>query len=360
MVLKNKLLTAFAFLAGSLVLSQSAWAFKVGIAMPTQNEERWMKDGINLKKALEAKGYQTELFYGGDADVPIQQRQIPRLVNEDCDVLVIGAIDGSALTDALKAAKKKNIPVISYDRLLMNSDAVSYYATFDNKKAGEQQGMAIVEALKLNLDPTPKTIEFLCGSLDDNNTKMFWLGAMEILKPYMDNGQLICPSGNDTLEACANPGWSTDSALKMTDAFINKVGYGPSKKKLDAIYSMADCLSFGAVTALHNAGYSSSNFPFITGQDASAKAVNLIIKSEMGMTVFKDTNILAERVVKMIDAMAKGETVEINDNETYDNGSGVVKAYLEEPVLVDKHNYQKLLLDSGYITREALEDPANQ
>lgn len=357
---KNNVLAAFAIVAGSVVLSQSAWAFKVGIAMPTQNEERWMKDGINLKKAFEEKGYQTELFYGGDADVPIQQRQIPRLVDEGCDVLVIGAIDGSALTEALKSAKKKNIPVISYDRLLMDSDAVSYYATFDNVQAGQLQAMSIVNALNLNTDPSPKTIEFICGSLDDNNTKMFWTGAMDILKPYLDNGQLVCLSGNSTLEAVAIPGWSTDTAMKMTEAFINKVGYGPGKKKLDAIYSMADCLSFGAVTALHNAGYSGDNFPFISGQDATAKAINLIKKGEMGMTVFKDTGKLAERVVKMVDSIANGKTVEINDDFSYDNGTGKIKTYLEEPVMVDKDNYQKVVLDSGYITREALEDPANQ
>ncbi|MCR5535802.1 MAG: sugar-binding protein [Succinivibrio sp.] len=346
--------------AGTLCfMSGEALAIKVGICMPTQNEERWNNDGKTLKALLENKGYETDLFYGGDADVPIQQRQIPRLIREDCDILVIGAIDGTALAAQLEEAEQKNIPVISYDRLIMNSKAVSYYASFDNVKAGELQAQAIVDALKLNYDYTPKTIEFVCGSLDDNNTRMFWQGAMSILRPYLDAGLLQVPSGLNTLEQTATPGWSTDNALKQFSEVLAKVGYGRNGKKLDAIYSMADCLSLGVLTALNNAGITGQDLPYLTGQDATAKAINDIINGKQGMTVFKDTHLLSEVVADMVDAIALGQEVKVNDTSTYNNGAGVVKAYLCAPQAIDRSNYKKLL-ESGFITEEQLNDPHNQ
>jgi len=154
-------------------------AFKVGLAMPTQNEDRWYKEGMMLQKMLKDAGFEVELFYGGDVDVELQQRQVARLANEGAQALIIGPIDGSALGESLKIAKSKHIPVISYDRLITGTDAVTYYATFDNEMVGHMQGKYLVDKLDLAMSNSPKHIELFYGSLNDNNAKFFWKGAME-------------------------------------------------------------------------------------------------------------------------------------------------------------------------------------
>lgn len=121
-------------------MSAQALAAKIGVSMPTQSLQRWNQDGANMKAMLEKAGHKVELLYAGDNDIPTQVNQIENMIAHGDDVIVIASIDGSALTEVLKGAKEKKIPVIAYDRLIMNSDAVSYYATFDNFKVGEIQG----------------------------------------------------------------------------------------------------------------------------------------------------------------------------------------------------------------------------
>jgi putative multiple sugar transport system substrate-binding protein len=356
---KTKAATLWRAAAGAAVLAlgmtaslQAAAAFKVGIMMPTQNESRWDNEGKKLRDTLLSQGLEPDLFFGGDDDIPIQQRQIPRLVKEGKNAIVIAPIDGDSLSDQLEEAKSKGVPVISYDRLIMNSGAVTYYATFDNKKAGVIQGQAIERALDLpNCSPDdPKTIEFFAGSERDNNSKYFWNGMMEVLQPYLDSGVLICPSGQVTLHDCAIDKWSTDLALKRMDDLLAKQGYkssGTGMKHLDAVYSSADCLSTGILTSLEKHGYKAGSMPVITGQDANADILRKILAGEVTMTVFKDSDVLVDRVAKMVASMAKGEEVEINDTTSYDNGAGPVKTYQCDPIEINKDNLKKLLLDTG-------------
>ena len=354
--MKTSCKIAVSLMAAALSLSfaQTACAFKVGIAMPTQNEERWMKDGFELRDKLKSAGFDVELFYGGDDDVPIQQRQLPRMVKEGCNALVVASIDGNALTQALEPAQKAGIPVISYDRLIMNTGAVTYYATFDNYKAGVIQGQAIVKALDLDNLPEGehKTIELFGGSAKDNNSKFFWNGAMEVLKPYFDDGRLIVPSGQTKFEECAIDLWSNDIAQKRMDELLGKAGYKPDgqgDKHLDAIYSSADILSSGIIASLRHAGYTGKTAPVLTGQDATAYAVKSMQEGFQYMTVLKDASVLCDRVVEMAKEIASGKDVEINDTKTYDNGAGFVKTYQCEPVSVDRENMKKLLIDTGKV-----------
>lgn len=332
--------------------AQALAAFKVGIMMPTQNEDRWNDEGKKLRDAVAAEGLEPDLYFGGDDDIPIQQRQIPRLVNDGKNAIVIAPIDGDALTDQLAEAKSKGVPVISYDRLIMNSDAVTYYATFDNKKAGVIQGQAIERALDLaNASPdSPKTIEFFAGSERDNNSKFFWDGMLEVLQPYLDSGVLTCPSGQVKMHDCAIDKWSDDIAMKRMDSLITKQGYKPDgtgKQHLDAIYSSADVLTDGILVALKNHGYKAGKMPVITGQDAKPETLKEILDGEVTMTVFKDADLLVDRVAKMVKSLSEGKEVEINDTKTYDNGTGPVKTYQCEPVEINKDNLKKLLLDTG-------------
>lgn len=323
---------------------------KIGVSMPTQSLQRWNQDGSNMKAELEAAGYEVDLQYAGDNDIPTQVSQIENMIAGGCEVLVVAAIDGSSLTTALQGAAEKNIPVIAYDRLIMDSDAVSYYATFDNYKVGQMQGEYIRDALDLDNAEGPFNIELVTGAPDDNNVNYFFGGAMDVLQPYIDSGKLVVPSGQTEKAQCATANWSTEESQKRFENIISSVGYGPNGVKLDAVLCSNDSTSYGVQNALQAAGYTADNMPIITGQDCDKPNVKNIVAGLQSMSVFKDTRTLAEKVVVMVDAIMKGTEPEINDTETYDNGTGVIPSYLCDPVVVTKDNYKEILIDSGYYT----------
>lgn len=323
---------------------------KIGVSMPTQSLQRWNQDGANMKAELEAAGYEVDLQYAGDNDIPTQVSQIENMIAGGCEVLVVAAIDGSSLTTALQGAAEKNIPVIAYDRLIMDSDAVSYYATFDNYKVGQMQGEYIRDALDLDNAEGPFNIELVTGAPDDNNVNYFFGGAMDVLQPYIDSGKLVVPSGQTEKAQCATANWSTEESQKRFENIISSVGYGPNGVKLDAVLCSNDSTSYGVQNALQAAGYTADNMPIITGQDCDKPNVKNIVAGLQSMSVFKDTRTLAEKVVVMVDAIMKGTEPEINDTETYDNGIGVIPSYLCDPVIVTKDNYKEILIDSGYYT----------
>ena len=329
---------------------------KIGVSMPTQSLQRWNQDGSNMKNTLEGAGYTVDLQYAGDNDIPTQVAQLENMITGGCKVLVIAAIDGSALTEVLKSAKDKNIPVIAYDRLIMNSDAVTYYATFDNYKVGKFQGEFIRDALKLDSEDGPFNIELFTGSPDDNNVNFFFGGAMDVLKPYIDSGKLVVKSGQTEKAQCATLNWNTEESQKRMENLIASNNYGPGadKTKLDAVLSSNDSVANGITNALVAAGYTKDNFPILTGQDCDKPAVKNMIAGLQSMSIFKDTRTLADKVVGMVDSIMKGTTVEINDTKTYDNGTGIIPSYLCDPVAATVDNYKELLIDSGYYTEADL------
>ncbi len=168
---------------------------RIGVSMPTKSLQRWNQDGDNMKSQLEAAGYVVDLQYAGDNDIPTQVNQIENMITGGCAALVIAAIDGSSLTEVLREAKSKGIPVIAYDRLIMNTDAVSYYASFDNNKVGQLQGQYIVDKLNLRSAAGTFNIELITGDPADNNVNFFFGGAMSVLKPYIDSGKLVVAGG---------------------------------------------------------------------------------------------------------------------------------------------------------------------
>ena len=163
----------------------SAGGKKVGVSMPTKDLQRWNQDGSNMESELKAAGYEVDLQYASN-DVQTQLSQVENMISNKCDVLVIAAIEGSSLGEALDMAKAANIPVIAYDRLLMDSDAVSYYATFDNYKVGTVQGTYVKDTLDLDNAAGPFNIEFTAGDPGDNNAGFFFNGAYDVLKPSID------------------------------------------------------------------------------------------------------------------------------------------------------------------------------
>jgi len=332
-----------------------AAAHKIGVSMPTKDLQRWNQDGSNMKAQLEKAGYKVDLQYANN-DIATQISQIENMITGKCEVLVVASIDGSALKNALDGAKKKGIKVIAYDRLIMNSDAVSYYATFDNYKVGTIQGDYLVEKLNLKTRTAddPAYIELFTGSPDDNNINFFFGGAMDILTPYMDKGVLVVRSGQTSKAQAATLNWSTEEAQKRMENLITSNGYGPKGTRLDAVYSSNDSCAMGITNALVAAGYDASNFPIVTGQDCDIGSVKNMLKGTQAMSIFKDTRTLASKVVEMVDAILKGSEPPINDTTTYDNGTGIIPSYLCEPVFGTKDNYKELLIDSGYYTEAQL------
>jgi putative multiple sugar transport system substrate-binding protein len=333
----------------------TAWAAeKIGVSMPTQSLQRWNQDGANMKALLEKAGYEVDLQFGGDNEVPVQVSQLENMISGGCKVLVISAIDGSSLTTVLNDAKAQGIKVIAYDRLIMNTDAVSYYATFDNFKVGILQGTFIRDQLKLDTTDGPFNIELFTGDPGDNNINFFFGGAMSILEPYIKSGKLKVPSGQTAQAQAATPSWSTERAQSRMENLITSNGYGPNGTKLDAVLSNNDSVANGITNALVGAGYTAANFPILTGQDCDVTSMKNILAGTQSMSVFKDTRTLAGQVVKMVDAIIKGSEPEINDTKTYDNGTGVIPSFLCEPVFCTKENYKELLIDSGYYTEAQL------
>lgn len=322
---------------------------KVGVAMPTQSSERWINDGANMKAQLESLGYEVDLQYAED-DVQAQVSQIENMIASGVNCLVIASIDSDALVNVEAQAKEAGIPIIAYDRLLMNTDAVSYYATFDNKGVGTAIGKYIEE--NAGLDPAdPKTIEFFMGSPDDNNAHMLYAGLMEVLQPYLDNGALVCKSGRTSFDDTCILRWSQETAQQNCENYLT--GFY-ADEDLDICATAFDGFAYGCKAALEGAGYTDANWPMITGQDAELMATKNIISGKQTMSIYKDTRLLAEKCVTMVQAVLEGAEPEINDTEQYNNGKIVVPSYLCTPVAVDQSNYKEIIVDGGYYTEEQL------
>ena len=325
---------------------------KVGVAMPTKDLQRWNQDGENMEKQLKDAGYTVDLQYASN-DIATQVSQIENMINSGCKVLVIASIEGDSLGTVLAQAKEKGVKVIAYDRLIMNSDAVSYYATFNNELVGTKQGQYIEEQLGLKDGKGPFNIELITGDPGDNNARFFFKGAMDVLQPYIDNGQLVVKSGQVDFATVATQGWSTENAQNRFDAIIS-ANYADGTQ-LDAVMASNDSTAMGVTNSLvANYEGNHSNWPIITGQDCDIANVKNMLAGKQSMSIFKDTRTLAAKTVEMVDAIMKGKEAPVNDTTTYNNGVITVPSFLCEPVFADVNNYKELLIDSGYYTEDQL------
>lgn len=334
-----------------MTCSLPCYAEKIGISLPNPDNPRFNLDGEVMKSELEADG-QEVIVKCGDRTAETQIKNIEELISNDCDYLVIVPVDGSALGDVLNKAKEKNITVISYDRLIMNSDAVKYYATFDNYKVGEIMAEYLVK--KLNLTQSggdPKYIEFFSGDKSDNNVEALWEGAMKVLKPYLEQGRLICRSSESTLDTTHTLNWEKDEASKRMTQLIDSMNYGPGegKNQLDAVLCHNDDLALGVIEALYKNGeYRKENFPFVTGQDCRVINLKYIKRGMQAMSVFKDARVLAYAVANMIMQKINGEEVVVNSTDTYTDGTSNIPTLLCSPKFVDRDNIQEIIIESGF------------
>ncbi len=323
----------------------------IGVAMPTKSSERWIADGNNIKKQLEAAGYDVDLQYAED-DIPTQVAQVENMVTKGDVMLVIAAIDGTALGDVLETAESQDIDVIAYDRLIRDTESVDYYTTFDNFKVGVLQAESLVKGLK-ERGEAPYNVELFAGSPDDNNATFFWNGAMSVLQPMIDSGDIVIASGQTDFDQAAILRWDPATAQKRMEDILTGTY---ASETVEGVLSPYDGLSLGIIAALEGNGYGpgGKDLPVVTGQDAEVQSVKSIIAGEQYSTIFKDTRELAKVTVDMIKSIGAGDEPEVNDTETYDNGVKVVPSYLLDPVAVGKDDVTKVLVDSGYYTADEL------
>ncbi|MBB1513624.1 sugar-binding protein [Tessaracoccus sp. MC1679] len=326
----------------------------VGVSMPTQTSERWIADGEAVKSQLEEAGFEVDLQFAND-DIPTQGQQIDQMITQGVKVLIIAAIDGTALAPQLENAAAQGIKIISYDRLIRDSANVDFYVSFDNFKVGVAQGQALIDGLKARGEG-PFNIELFAGSLDDNNAFFFFDGAMSVIQPEIDNGTMVVVSGQTDIEQAATLRWQQETAQKRMEDLLTANYQGDTK--VDGVLSAYDGLSRGIITALQNNGYSGTvadSFPIVTGQDAEIASVKLIQDGIQSSTIFKDTRLLAEQAVTAAQDLLAGNEPEANNTEDYDNGVKVVPSYLLDVVTVTSENITEALVDTGYWTQEQID-----
>ena len=320
----------------------------VGVSMPTRDLWRWNQDGANLEQLLMEKGYDVDLQFAAN-DPDLQTTQIENMIANGAKVLIIAAIDGNALYTVLEQARRNGVKVIAYDRLIMNSRAVSYYATFDNYLVGILQGQYIENALNLWAGGR-YNIEFITGDPGDNNINFFYDGAMSVLQKYLDNGTLVCRSGQVSKMDVATEGWSTEYAQNRFERILNTYYYNQA---LHAVLASNDSTAQGVAYALQSS-YNNSIYPVITGQDCDIVSTINIMDGKQAMSVFKDTRDLVAKTVEMVNAILRGNQPPINDTATYDNGTGIIPSYLCAPKVCTRDNIKEILIDSGYYTWDDL------
>ena len=331
---------------------------KVGIAMPTKSLERWNRDGSYLEEQFKSKGYEVSLTYS-DNKIDQQVKDIEGLIADNVNLLVVAAIDGESLSQVLAQAKEQGIPVISYDRLIMNTDAISYYVSFDNYTVGKLQGEFVRDQLDLDNAAGPFNIEFTAGDPADNNAGFFFNGAKDALQKYLDEGKLVVQSGQTEFDQVATQQWDTSKALTR---FQNILGSNYADKQLDVALCSNDSTALGVTQAIES-DYNGSNQVIVTGQDGDEANLQNIVDGKQTMTVYKAVANEAVATLDLGDAILQGKTPDENlikeagwsfecayDTSSYDNGTGIIPSYLLVPTVVTKDNIQTELVDTGYYT----------
>jgi len=307
----------------------------IGVALPDKTSENWVLAGQLFKDGLEEAGFKADVQYAPASNtVAEQQNQIQAMVTGGAKVIIIGAKDGKQLATQVQAAKDAGAYVIAYDRLIENTEAVDYYVAFDNFKVGELQGTALLEGLAERAGhEAPYNIELFSGSPDDANSKVFFDGAMSVLQEKIDDETLNVVSGQTEIAQTATEGWLAENAQNRMDTLLT--GSYSGETVLDGVLSPNDTLARAIITSVQQAG---KPVPVVTGQDSEVESVKSIMEGIQYSTINKDTTLLVEQSIKMVQQLQAGEDVEVNDTESYDNGEKIVPAYLLDPVIVTKEN----------------------
>ncbi|TDD91761.1 sugar ABC transporter substrate-binding protein [Actinomadura darangshiensis] len=305
----------------------------IGVALPAKTSENWVLAGDLFTSGLKQAGFKPDVQYAGaSTTVADQQAQISSMVTKGAKVIVIGATDAAQLSTQVAQAKQSGAIVIAYDRLITNTKDIDYYIAFDNFKVGQLQGQALLDGMKAKKPKGPWTIELFSGSPDDNNSAVFFDGAMSVLKPQIDKGEVKVGSGQTDIKQTAIQGWKAEGAQQRMDSLLTSTY---SKKSVDGVLSPNDTLARAILTSVKGAG---KPLPVVTGQDSEVESVKSIMAGEQYSTINKDTRKLVAETVNMVKALQGGGKPQINDTKSYNNGAKVVPSFLLPPVIVTKKN----------------------
>ena len=329
---------------------------KIGISLPTQNTWRWEREGSLMRQLLEEKGFDVDLRFAGN-DKNVQISQVKEMIESGCDLLIITPIDGSVFRETLEPTDEKGVSVISYDWIIRESYALDYHIMFAYMDAGATHIKYIEEALDLKNSSGSFNIELFAGSPDDSGPFANFLlkDLVAYLKPYLDSGNVIIPSGQTEISDAGILSYRTENAKVRMEELIASQGYGPGRKRLDAAICASDSIALGVTQALLETGYTEENFPIVTGIDCDLESVRNILKGTQAMSLWRNTARLAERAVIMAESILNGEEPEVNWLEGYHNDVKIVPTYACSYDICTRENYKELLIDSGYYTQEEID-----
>lgn len=326
----------------------------VGVMMPTDTAEHWVQRARAVKEQLESLGYTVDLRYAQES-IKNQSEQIENEIAKKPKALIITAIDGTALTNALKNANNSGTLIIAFDRLIKQTPNVNYYTTFDNYGVGVIQANSLIKGLKERFPNTkPWNVELFGGAPDDNNAFFFYNGALSVLQPLINNGTIKITSGQTGMDKVGTLHWDVPTAQSRMNKLLS-ANYSKGSR-IDGILSPNDTLARGLIESLRAAGYGASSkpWPIITGQDAEVASVKAIAVGEQYSTVFKDSKELARSTAQLVDTVLSGKKPAGLDEKTYNNDVKIVPSILLKPIEVDHANYQKIVVDSGYVKADEL------
>ncbi|MCR5343022.1 MAG: sugar-binding protein [Butyrivibrio sp.] len=334
----------------------------VGISMPDVLLERWNRDGAFLKEQFTNDGCEVILRFANNL-IDTQINDIRDMISGGADVLVITAVDGAALTKVLNEARAANVKIIAYDRLIMETDAVDYYVSFDNYQVGVLQANYVIGALLMVNSDKIYNIEFISGDPVDNNARYFYKGAMDTLDPFLEMNKIRILSTQSGFYETSTAQWSTDIAQQRLQIILNS--YYPKGTRLDAVLCANDSTALGAAKAIE-ADYSGTNHVVLTGQDADIANIYNIINGTQDMTVYKALDQEAVVTVALCSSILEGNTPAEDlieaanfsfdcsyDTTTYDNGVKAVPSYLLKPITINYQNLEKELFVTGYYQRNS-------
>lgn len=325
-------------------------ALKVGVLFPADSaEDHWKLNETEMVQLLEEAGYEAEILYAqNNADTQISQ--IQELVEAQAAALIIDPVEAYSLAEILEEAKESSIPVFAYDQLIMDTDAVKYYVTFDAREIGHKIAENIIKIKDLKKARENKesyTIEFFMGSPDDLAALFMYNGIMEVLQEYFDDGTLVCRSQKLTFDAASVMRWSAETAKS---GFLGLAAdFYPEEGTPDIICTAYDGFACRIMEALEESGisYTDENWPLISGVGAEAGAVKSVAEGKLGFTMFADGRDLSEACVKMVDTYLQGDKPEVEDYEQYDNGVKIIGTVTCDAQLIDADNFQ-ILVDNGF------------
>jgi ABC-type xylose transport system, periplasmic component len=306
----------------------------IGVSLPWLGTQNWKEAEDMFRTELEAAGFKV-IVQAADNKVAQQQQQIEAMVQNGAKVIVVGPVDGSQLGTVLEQAAAEGIYIIGYDRLLENTTAVDGVVQFGSIKTGEIQGQALLDGLKAMKGEGPYNIELFGGGPADPNAPNFFTGAMSVLQPEIDAGNLVVVSGQTDFTQCATPDWDNSKAQSRMDALLS--GFY-SDIEIDGVLCPNDGIARACITASELAGQA---IPAVSGLDAENESVEWVWSGRQYSTVAKPTDVLVGKTIEIIQSLQAGNGMPAPDVMT-PNGKIDVGVYELPPAAVTKDNAQEV------------------